>query len=597
MANHRSERDKNLVLDAAMDRRTLIGGTAALGSLAMGAGLAGRRGTAAARPAAQELPREETLYVAGFQWGPPTTFNPFAPVRIWPASEDFQHLYQTLFAFNLATGESEPQLAKSIEWTDGTTAVITLQDGTAWHDGQPLTSADVVYTLDLPKSQDGLYYATVWDYLASAEATDDRTITLKLNPELINPGMVQHQINNIQIVPKHVWEARESGGEPFNQIIDLEPVGSGPYKIQAASPERVALERVDTYWGATTLGLPAPRYIVHPIFKSNDEGNLAFQQGEVDISQQFLPQVWQLWEDKDVPAGTWYKDEPYHLPGSIPLLFINVQVKPLDDVRVRKALAHSIDFAQIAATAMSRYSVPANASLVIPSGGEEKFYAADRVASEGWTYDPEKAKAILEGEIGATKGDDGIYVMPDGTRLGPFTAHCPYGWTDWMTALQLVAQNATDVGIEVTTDFPEAPVVTSRNQNGDFELALWYVAGISAASPWLRFRDVLDNRGVPEVGQAAFWNYNRYNNPAIGDLLDQAAQADEAGQVELYGEIDSIYRQDVPVIPLMYRPDEFYEYNESSWTGFPNADNPVAPPMQSGAGIKILYGLKPAGGS
>jgi peptide/nickel transport system substrate-binding protein len=48
---------------------------------------------------------------------------------------------------------------------------------------------------------------------------------------------------------------------------------------------------------------------------------------------------------------------------------------------------------------------------------------------------------------------------------------------------------------------------------------------------------------------------------------------------------------DVPAIPLMYRPLEFYEFNESHWTGFPTAENPTAPPMFQGAGIKVLYNL------
>src|SRR5690606_3426327 len=100
-----------------------------------------------------------------------------------------------------------------------------------------------------------------------------------------------------------------------------------------------------------------------------------------------------------------------------------------------------------------------------------------------------------------------------GTRLGPWKVQCPYGWTDWMTALELVAQGAQEVGFDITTEFPEAPVVTTAVQTGNFDLALWSVTGVSAAGPWLRFRDVLDNRNVPEVGQNAFWNFNRYSNP------------------------------------------------------------------------------------
>jgi peptide/nickel transport system substrate-binding protein len=577
-------------------RRFLQGSAAAGGALALSGRFPARFGPSPAF--AQEMTREETLYVGGFQWGPPTTFNPFTPTRAWPSNEDHEQIFETLFAFNLYNGELEPLLAKELQWPDPQTAVVTLHDGTKWNDGTPLTSADVVYTFELPQRVDGLYYSDLWQFITSVEATDDRTITLKLNPDQLNPGMVKRHLTQNHIVPKHIWETREGGAEALIEIIDLEPVGSGPYKLFDASTERVALVRDDAYWGTAVFGTPAPRYIVHPIFDSNDVANLAFQRGEIDVSQTFLPQVWQLWEDKGIPAGTWFKEEPYHLPGSIPMLFINVQRKPLDDPRIRRALAYSINYPQIAATAMSRYSVPANSSLIIPSGGEEKFFNAAQVAEKGWTYDPEKAKAILETEVGATKDGD-VYVLPDGTRLGPFVAHCPFGWTDWQTAIELVAQGANEVGFEVKTEFPEAPVVTTRNQAGDFDLALWYLngGGISPATPWSRIRDVLDNRGVPELGQPAFWNYNRYKNDAVGPLLDQAAAADEAGQKELYSELDAIFMQDVPAIPLMYRPDEFYEYNETTWTGFANADNPVAPPMQSGAGIKMLYIIKPKAAS
>ncbi|HEY8448075.1 MAG TPA: ABC transporter substrate-binding protein [Thermomicrobiales bacterium] len=575
-------------LFGSQTRRAFLGRAGALGALAASARLSGRFGSASVR--AQEMARTETLYVAGWQWGPPNTFNPLNPNRAWPSNPDSLHIYETLFAFNLFTGEAEPLLAKEMQWPDPQTVVITLQDGTKFSDGTPLTSADVIYSFELPKRHDGIYYSDFWDYISSAEATDERTITLKLNPERLNPGMVRHHLCEDYILPKHIWEQREASGEPLIEVIDVDPVGSGPYKVLDASTERIALVRDDNYWGAQAIGLPTPRYIIHPIFDSNDSANLAFSRGEIDISQTFLPQIWQLWESRGQPVGTWFREEPYHVPGSIPLLFINVNRKPLDDPRVRRALAYSINYPQIAATAMSRYSVPANSSLIIPDGGEAKFFNADLVAREGWTYDPERAKAILEQELGATKDGD-VYVLPDGTRLGPFVAHCPYGWTDWQTAIELVAQGAREVGFDVQTDFPEAPVVTTRNQAGDFDLALWYVAGVSAAGPWRRFRDVLDNRGVAELGQPAFWNYNRYKNDAVGPLLDQAAQADEAGQIELYQELDAIFMRDVPAIPLMYRPDEFYEYNETVWTGFPNEENPVGPPAQQGAGIKSLSKL------
>jgi len=456
----------------------------------------------------------------------------------------------------------------------------------------PLTAEDVVYTFGLGKKYTDSFYNVLFDYVDSVTAKDDHTVQFALKPDRLNPGIVRQYMSNVPILPKHIWESRESGTS-LNGFVEMQPVGSGPYKLLSQSPERIAIVRDDTYWGKAVFGTPAPQYIVHPIFQSNDDGNLAFQRGEVDLSQQFTPQIWQMWEKLGLPVGTWFKQEPYHIPGNLPTMFINIQRKGLDDPRVRLALAHAIDYAQIAQTAMSRYSIPVKASLMVAGGIEQKYMDDDAIAREGWTFDPQKAVQILEGEVGATKGSDGVYTLPDGTRLGPFKVITPYGWTDWMTALELVSQGAKAVGMDISTEFPETPVVNSRVGNADFDLALWPVSGVSASSPWLRFRDFLDIRGVPPAGTRAFWNFNRYSNDKVGPLLEQAAAAtDDSQKKEVYGQLDSIFRKDVPVIPLMYRPLEFYEFNQTVWTGFPDSEHPTSPPAQSGSGIKMLYGLK-----
>jgi peptide/nickel transport system substrate-binding protein len=546
--------------------------------------------------APEQLPRNETLYVAGWKWGALTTFNPLNSGPDWPSNggnTTMALLYEPLFTFNLLSGEIDPLLATELNFSDETTAEIVLQEGTHWQDGQPLTTDDVIYTFELGKKYADLQFSNWWDYVAEMTTTGERTIQLKLNPEQINPGIVKDILVQTRIIPKHIWEGREQSGETLSQIVDKEPVGSGPYKVLSVSPERIALVRNDNYWGKAVFGTPAPKYIVHPIFESNDAGNLAFQNGEVDLSQQFTPQIWQMWEQKNMPVGTWYKQEPYYVPGSIPMLFINVHEKGLDNPLVRLALAYSINYPQIAATAMSRYSAPAKASLVVPEGSDKPFFNAEQIKKTGWEYNPEKAVQILEQELGAKKGDDGVYVLPDGTRLGPYKAQTPYGWTDWNTAIELVAQSANEVGFEVKSDFPEFPVLNTSVRNGDFDLVLWFVAGASPSSPWQRFRDILDIRGVLPFGQTAFWNYGRFEHPEVAGLLDKvAATPDEATKAELYSRLDEIYRENIPAIPLMYRPLEFYEYNETVWTGFPNADNPTAPPQQSGSGIQLFYQIK-----
>jgi peptide/nickel transport system substrate-binding protein len=535
--------------------------------------------------------RNNSLFIAGFQWGPATNFNPLGPNSSWPSQQGsgHQHLYETLFGFDVVAGDMKGVLAKNISYPDNTTFLISLNPEAHWQDGKALTADDVVYTLQLAKTHTDLNYAQFWQYVTSVTKKDDHTVQISLNKDQLNPGQVKHFLVQIYILPQHIWSGRESGPSLL-QFVDTTPVGSGPYKVYDFNAQRVALQRDDNYWGKGVYGTPGPAFIVHPIFKDNDAANLAFQTGDIDFSQTFLPQIWQLWQDKKLPVATWFKDAPYHLPGQIPMIFLNVHRKGLDNPKVRQALAYAINYAQIAETAMSRYSVPVNASLILPQGGEQKFYDTNGVSSTGWKYDMAKATQILD-SIGK-KGSDGVYVLADGTRLGPWKAQCPYGWTDWMTSLQGVATSAKAVGIDIATNFPEQPQDISQLQNGDFDIAMYSATGADPSSPWARFHDVLDSRGVPASGQTAFWNYNRFSDSSVAAQLDKVAAASAADQPGLYAQLDDLWRQNIPTIPLEYRPAEFFEHHDVKWTGFPDSTNAKAPPTTAGAGIKWLYQIR-----
>ena len=64
---------------------------------------------------AQSLPRNETLYITGHQWGPPSSFNPNGPNPAWPTANAFNLIYESLFSFNLVTGELDPRLGATLE--------------------------------------------------------------------------------------------------------------------------------------------------------------------------------------------------------------------------------------------------------------------------------------------------------------------------------------------------------------------------------------------------------------------------------------------------------------------------------------------------
>jgi peptide/nickel transport system substrate-binding protein len=561
-------------------RRQVIVGAAALGaSAAVGGGaLAGCSSSKSGSGGSATDTRHQTLFVAGLQWSTPTSFNPLNPNATWPTTPDQMNLvYESLFGFDVRDGSIKGNLAESLDSPDKNTIVVKLKSGTKWQDGQALTADDVVYTFELAKRHTEAPWNWFWNNVSSITATDPQTVTIALDPKQANPGITKSSLCQVPILPKHLWTGYESQNAKIVEFTNMQPVGSGPYKVDSANATQVKYVRDDNYWGKTTRGkLPAPKWIVHPIFKDNAAGDLAFERGEVDVSQQFTPQIWKMWQDKKLPVHTWFDKAPYHLPGSIPMLVVNTT--KIKSPQVRRALAHAIDYARIASTAMSQYSDPAKSSVIIPGGSEQQYFDESNVSTNGWTYDAAKAKQLLQQAGGLS---------------GSFTIQTPSGWSDWQAALNIVVENFKALGLNVSAQFPQAPQVTTAVQNGNFDFAIWYVSGASPGAPWQRFRDVLDSRGVAPVGQSAFYNYGRFTHPQVAGLLDKAATATAADAKQLFTQLDTIFMQNAPMIPLMYRPLDFFEANEVAWTGFPSSKTNTAPPMFRGAGIDWLYQITP----
>jgi len=545
-----------------------------------------------------QIPREQSLYtVQSFVL--PTTDNPFAITPNWYVSSQRFFIYEPLFAWDFLNGKFVPFLGSSLNWIDDFRLEVKINPSAYFSDGEFVTADDVIYSFRF-----GQRYPigqTVWEWLKDIYKVDDHTVIFEMKPENGNKLAVERAIVNTLIVPEHIWSKVESNANydisKIREFKNENPIGSGPYKVYYTSQQTMILERIDNYWGNKALhdgNLPKPKYIVQPIFKGNDEANLAFTKGEVDIPELFIPRIWEL-KEKKLPIGTWYKDVPYYVPATMPSLWFNVNKYPLSLPEVRRAIAFAIDYAKIAELAMSRYSPIAQASLIMPYGGEAKYFNEDLVKKYGWEYNPKEAIRILEQELGAKKGLDGIYVLPDGTRLGSFTVECPYGFTDWMAALQIVVQSVRSVGIDVQTFYPDEAVAYDRRQTGNFDMCMHNDFSVTPAHPWFRFQFVMYSKGSPEYGQIAYSNFGRYKNERADQLIEMIPKVTDENELKnLYTELDQIYRQDIPVIPLMYRPVFFYQFNETHWTGWATAENPYAPPLPLiGAGIEMLWHIEP----
>lgn len=582
-----------------MELKKLVGFTLAL-SVAV-TSLAGCQssskggGTAAVQPG-QSTPRNETLYYAGIQFDPPTSYNPLNPnATSFPVSSGNmarELTFETLFMYNELDGKMYHLLAKDYTW-NGDVCTVTMNKDAHWNDGKPLTADDVVYTFNLAKKYSTMNWSNYWQYLDSVTKKDDYTVEFKESAKNKAPLMVEEALESVYILPQHIWAPVEqklvNDASKLTNYSDNKPVGSGPYKLFYSADTKIVLVRDDNYWGkaASMWGsLPAPKYITHNIYKDNASGDTALKQGQVDVSQNFTPNI----QTFGANVKTYLPKAPYYLTSSIPSLIINTKKDGLGNATVRKAIAECIDYKKIANVAVSGYSDQIYPSLMVP-GHEEDLIDKSQLASLQWKLNnAADANALLD-SIGAKKGSDGIRVL-DGKKLA-FKVECPTGWSDYQGSLEIVADCCKNIGIAITKYFPQQQVWTNDYQTGSFDMLMDYYQGSSISSPWMRAVQTMYSKGVPAIGTPAYTNFGRYSNPEADKLIDEIPTITDQNKLkQAWTELNKIYLKDVPVIGLYYRPDEFCTYNDSVWKGFPvQGDGTNIPPQIccDGYGIASLY--------
>lgn len=574
------------------------------------------------KSSADGFPREKTLYLAGFQWGDPNTFNPLSDWPAFPVGGNYNLMYEPLLVFNSVTGKMEGLIANSPEQTENA-IIVKMNPQARWSDGKQLTSADVKYTFEIGKRFKSAMTAYVWDFIsdivvdtlvdsAAGDAKVER-VSFVINKEgRNNPLVIMDILQNVRIVPAHVIEAEfaKVGGdlaEVQKLKFDKDPVVSGPYGLYSYSNEKIVLKRRDDYWGSAALydnRLSKPVYIIHPIYKSNDHFSIALQQGNLDVSATFIPRIWMKAKEG---VATWYKKEPFFIPATIPMLTINATRYPLNDKNVRRAMACAINYKDIRELAVSGYSPEILSGLILPFGIEQPYCSSEDVQKYGVSYDTEKAKAIMK-EAGYTSvfGPDGKLdhvKNAKGERVPTMYVKSPAGWSDWESMVQIAVKGMRAAGIDVREGFVDASLYWQCMPVGDFDLVMQKpVPSVTPSKPWSRFDAVMSSRNWKPEGEKMNENQGRYNNPNEGSYRKEVDEllrliptlTDEAEKVKAYRRLNVIFMEDMPTLPLAYLPEQFYEFSTKNWTNFPTEENPYAPPqcLCYGAGTKSLWEIK-----
>jgi peptide/nickel transport system substrate-binding protein len=412
----------------------------------------------------------------------------------------------------------QPYLAESWQWGDnGLSLTLKLVEGATFHDGHPITSEDVAFSIETIKANHP--FKTMFGVVETVETPDPRTAVLRLSQP--HPALLLALSSQLGvIIPKHIYgDGQDHKTHPRNS---QNVIGSGPFKVVAFKPgEHIVLERYENYF---IEGRPYLDKIIFKIIPEASNHVISLENGEVHMAPTTsisLRDTARLDKLDHLVSTT----DGYEAIGPINWLAFNTKSEKLSDKRVRQAIAYAIDRKFINKALHVGQSIPATGPIVPGS----PFYAE---TANRYDLDLDKAKALLA-EAGYAKGLD--------LTIDYFPG---YEEQQKLVAEYLRAQ-LKKVGISVTVrasaDFP---AWAERVSNWQFDMTL----------------DNVYNWGDPVIGvhrtylcdnhkKGVIWsNTQRYCNPEVDKLLKEAGVTlDQKKRRDLYVKAQEIIVDEAPI--------------------------------------------------
>ncbi|MCL4189081.1 MAG: ABC transporter substrate-binding protein [Rhodobacteraceae bacterium] len=554
-----------------------------------------------------EVPRARTLIAQGWDFHNQVpsvdNFNPYAGVLLHQRNSLHYTVNEALFYTNHMTNELIPWLASGMAYNDGFTEVtITLRPEARWADGTPFTAADVVFSVEmLQANAPGMLFSGVMkEWVASATAPDAHTVVLKLTkpgPRFAADVLATGQAGRFVVVPKHVWEGLDAATFPNLDLAAGLPLGTGPYRLVAASPQALTYDRRDGWW-AVDAGLvpamPAVERIVYVPATAEAMPQL-YASGQIDFGRSIQAGAFEAIRVQNPNLVSWNAEGPvWGAPdGCVYAVRFNTQAPPFDNADLRRAVAWAFDRDQIVGIAyedaMPKAVVPFSS---YPGMLEYVTQLDTRLGLSGLDRrDHDKLAGIMEG-AGFRKGADGRWANPDGSSLQMELIAATGDPSGPVLAEQLGA-----AGFDVILSVQQNNARTDAFVSGNFQMDVGPHCG-SLYDPWQTLEHFHSKyAAAPGARSANLRAITRYANPELDALLDQmeARQPSpaDAEYMDLVAAALEIYLRDVPQVVVA---EEYHVlvFNSAHWTGWPDAENPYIAPYIPWEGFaRVIHNLTP----
>lgn len=440
-------------------------------------------------------------------------FNPVTNTDIITAEVNNFALYTPLIRYDEELNV-EPYLAESWVLEGDTAVVFRLRQDVRWHDGEPVTAEDVVFTFDLAKdpSTASLLASAFLSEVERAEALDPYTVRF----DFTRPFAQALESFWWPPVPRHLLEGVEPSElrvAPFNRS----PVGSGPYRfVEWRANDRLVLERNPDF-PPELGGPPLPDRIFFRVVPEAPTMLAELVTGGVQVDLPVIPE--QAREIESRPAL-----ELHAFPGrAVYYLGWNTRRAPFDDARVRRAMTFAVDRQAIIDALLAGYGSPA-VSPIPPWSPLEP-------GVEPSPHNPAAAVELLEEAGWITVGPDGIRRDASNRplRFTLLTSDAPLN----RAIVEVVQAQLREVGAEARIQVMEFQTLLSLHRSRDFDgvLTTWVLDNFQVSSA----PNALFHSRWAEVAGSA--NRSSVADARLDELIERGSAATDAMEARaIWGE-------------------------------------------------------------